>query len=527
MNIYQTDSTKTPEIFTLIKEHKNEEAKQYLERNPMDVHLKGWMDDTPLHIASLSGNVELVKFLVAKGAEVNAERSGIYATPLCWAENYEIAKFLLDNGATMNDRELLVATSMNRVDVVDLLLTSGAKIDQLKPQYLGCNSIDCIQVYLNHGIKINGFDDRQSTLLHNLAWNELLAVFDFAYKNGCPWQKDSSRRNPYDLARQGNRTEFLKHIEAHYPELIVHKIEQISVPDYEFERISFFRQNTTNPDWYIALTKNAKLIKYILDGGELKIERIVSIDVSHIRNFTFDKNNNIIVPTADNKLLAVDPGTFHLIETISLPEDLVLDQIEYLPLKNIFIGSSDKRRIVLLSDDFRVISTTKAEDGTFFPKINHNESLISFMSYDQTTYYDLYSIKSDLSVNFIHTFFKDWDNASSGFDFNRDEFAVSFPNEIEYYSLDYEQLNKMWHLDISKYPSEHGLSYLVFWGEKSILLGKGKMLLFIDMQEKKIYKELELDLRAELRDLYLDKEQQNLFLSTDKELKLLQLNPFQ
>ena len=60
MNIYQTDHTKTPEIFTLIKEQKNEDAKRYFEQNPSAIFLKGWMDDTPLHIASLSGNFEIV-----------------------------------------------------------------------------------------------------------------------------------------------------------------------------------------------------------------------------------------------------------------------------------------------------------------------------------------------------------------------------------------------------------------------------------------------------------------------------------
>jgi hypothetical protein len=52
MNIYQTDHTKIPEIFNLIKEHKNKKAKEYLKLNHSEIFLKGWMDDTPLHIAS-------------------------------------------------------------------------------------------------------------------------------------------------------------------------------------------------------------------------------------------------------------------------------------------------------------------------------------------------------------------------------------------------------------------------------------------------------------------------------------------
>lgn len=523
MNIYQTDHTKIPEIFTLIKEQKNEEAKKYLKENPSEIFLKGWMDDTPLHIASLSGNFEMVKFLVENGAKVNAERSGIYATPLCWADNLEIANYLLDNGATMTDKELFLATSQDKVEVVDLLLSSGAKIDKARPQYLECKSIDCIKVYLKHKIEINRTDEQKSTLLHKLAWLDLPLVFDFAYKNGCPWQKDSSQRTPYYLAKQGRRENILKHYREKYPELISYKIENIPTTNYEFERIFFLKQSPTKSDWFIGLTQNAKLVKYLLFEGELLIDRIATIDVSNIRNFSFDKNGNIIIPTADNKLLIVEQITFQLIYSIDLLEDLELDQIEYLPLKKIFIGSSQNWEIVLLSEDYKTISRTKVEDGTILPKINIDESLISFMSYDQETYYNLYSLSDDLNITFINTFFKDWNNTSSGFSFRQNEFAVSFPSVLEYYSFEKEEMNKQWEIDISNYKSEHSLSYLTITVDNKIIVGKGKMLLIIDIFHRTINHELKLELMAEIRDLYLDKDNENLVVSTDKELKVVRL----
>ncbi len=523
MNIYQTDHTKTPEIFTLIKEQKNDEAKKHLRQNPSEIFLKGWMDDTPLHIASLYGNFEMMKFLVENGAKVNAERSGMYATPLCWAKNLEIAKYLLDNGATMNDRELFLATSQDKVDVVDLLLSFGAKINEARPQYLECKSIECIKVYLMHKIEINGEDEHKSTLLHKLAWLDLPLVFDFAYKNGCPWQKDSSYQTPYYLAKQGRRENILKHFKEKYSELISHKVEPISTTNYEFERIFFLKQSPTKSDWFIGLTKNAKLIKYLLLEGELIIDRITAIDVSNIRNFSFDKNGNIIIPTVDNKLLVIEQVSFQLKYSIDLQEDWDLDQIEYLPSKKIFLGSSQKWELVLLSEDYKVISKTKAEDGTILPKINQDENLISFLSYDQETYYNLYYLSNDLNITFIHTFFKDWNNTSSGFSFKDNEFAVSFPSVIEYYSYKNSLLNKHWELDISKYKSEHNLSYLIFLDDNIILIGKGKMLLYIDKQEKSIIHEVKLDLLAEIRDLYLDEIKENVLISTDKEFKLISL----
>ncbi len=523
MNIYQTDHTKKPEIFTLIKEHKNEDAKNYFKQNPLEIFLKGWMDDTPLHIASLSGNLEMVKYLIENKAEVNAERSGIYATPLCWAYNQEIAKYLLDNGATMDDDELFFATNQDKIEVVDLLLTSGAKIDKLKPQYLECKTIECISIYLKHKIEINSTDEHSSTLLHKLAWLDLPEVFDFAHKNGCPWQKDSSQSTPYYLAKQGRRENILKHFKENYSELISHKIENIPTDQYNFERIFFLKQSPTKSDWFIGLTKNAKLVKYLLIDGELVIDRVATIHVSTIRNFSFDKNGNIVIPTADNKLLIVEQITFQIIYSIELENDLILDQIKYLPSKKIFLGSSNNWELVLLAEDYKVISKSKAEDGTILPKINQDDSLISFLSYDQETYYNLYKIDNELNISFIHTFFKDWNNTSSGFCFQKNDIAVSFSSTLEYYSFEKEKLNKMWEIDISRYYSEQNLSYLATLDDNMIAIGKGKTLLIVNIMNQTITKKVNLDLSAEIRDLFIAKDQGILLVSTDKELKMIQL----
>ena len=185
----QLEATKKPLVFDLISSHQNEEAKAYFERNPKDIHLKGWMSDTPLHIACLSGNFAMVSFLIENGANVNAQRTGVYATPLCWADNKEIAAYLLDNGATMNDLELYKATRQDKIQVIDLLLKKGAKINEKDPPYLQCKSKAAIETYLDHQIDINGCDENESNLLHKLAWLDLHEVFDFALQKGVPWKR--------------------------------------------------------------------------------------------------------------------------------------------------------------------------------------------------------------------------------------------------------------------------------------------------------------------------------------------------
>jgi len=523
MNIYQKDHTKKPEIFTLIKEKKNEDAIRYLKQNPSEIFLKGWMDDTPLHIASLYGNFEMVKYLVENGAEVNAERSGKFVTPLCWADNLEIAQLLLDHGATMNDKELDLATNQDKVDIVDLFLSAGAKIDPTKPQYLACKSIQCIKIYLKHNIEIDGHNSFKSNLLHKLSWLDLPEIFDFAYNNGCPWQKDIGGQTPYYVAKQGQCENILKHFKENYSDLISHQTINVPTDDYEFERVFFLKQSLISPNCFIGLTLKNKLIKYVMDNEELRIDRIAAIDISHSRNFSFDKNGNIVIPTVDNKLLIVDQTTFRLLDSVELENGLDLDQIEYLPLKKIFIGSSQNRELGLLSEDYKVIKRSKVEDGTIRAKISQDNSLVSFLSYEQETFYTLYKIDDDLNISCIDSFFKDWNNASSGFSFHQNDFAVSFPYVVEYYSFKKEKLKKQWKIDISKYQSQHNHSCLSIINDNTIVLGKGKILLVIDIFHQTINDELKPDLSAEIKDLYLDQNKENLLVSTDRELKVIPL----
>lgn len=522
MNIYQTDHTKIPEIFNLIKAHKNDEVKKLIYLNPTLIHLKGWMDNTPLHIASSCGNFEIVKFLVEKGANINAMRSGVCVTPVCWANAYQIAEFLLDNGAFLIYDELLFATKDDKVEIVDLFLKRGAKIDSSRPEYIECLSIECIKVYLKHKIEITGSDIYGSTLLHKAVLHKLPDVFDYAYENGCPWQKDNSQRTPYNLAMYGAMKSFLKHIKEKYPELIAYTIQDIPAINSQYERIIFLKQSSLSPDCFIGLTESSKLIKYRLSSERIKVEKKVEINVCNIRNFTFNESGNLVIPTGENQLLILEQSTFDLIQIINLEQDLNLDQIEYLSSKGIYIGSHDWE-IDLLSKDFEIIRKHDAQDGTIFPLVNKHENMIAFESYDQVEYFNLYQLTEDLSIEYIHTFFKNWSNSSSGFSFNNEEFAVSFPNEIEYYSVINGKLNKLWEIDISQYKSVNGLSYLTVLDENLISLGKGKTVLIISRDTKTVITEIELNLLAEIRGLYLYKEKKYLLIWTDKEIKALLL----
>ena len=59
---------------------------------------------TPLHLAVGSGNLDMVKFLVEKGADINAKRAD-QGTPLHWACSAgftECVMYLIEHGASIN-----------------------------------------------------------------------------------------------------------------------------------------------------------------------------------------------------------------------------------------------------------------------------------------------------------------------------------------------------------------------------------------------------------------------------------------
>lgn len=97
-------------------------------------------NNTPLHYACMTGSLEMVKLLISKGADVDAENY-VKETPLLQAVyngNSEIVEILLKNGAdvevrTENDRTaLMIAATNGNLKNVELLIKEGAKIDAMK-----------------------------------------------------------------------------------------------------------------------------------------------------------------------------------------------------------------------------------------------------------------------------------------------------------------------------------------------------------------------------------------------------------
>ncbi len=124
-------------MFDAVKANDLAKVKSLIEANPQLVHAKDSGGRTPLHWACEVVHSEVLKFLVEKGADVNA-RSGFRDTPLHVAAqsgNTDVFKFMLDNGAdptardNMRNTPLIYAVRANNIEMAEYLVSKGGDVD--------------------------------------------------------------------------------------------------------------------------------------------------------------------------------------------------------------------------------------------------------------------------------------------------------------------------------------------------------------------------------------------------------------
>lgn len=157
--------------------------RELIENNAVNVndHLEDQVSG--LHWAAINNKLLLCRYLVSKGAEVDAVGGDLNATPLHWACRYGlvyIADFLLQSGADPEKRDgqgftalHLAVHSSNIMLVVYLLMTTNVDVDREDPNertplHWAAYQGDALSVeaLLKFGANVNRIDNTGFTSLH-------------------------------------------------------------------------------------------------------------------------------------------------------------------------------------------------------------------------------------------------------------------------------------------------------------------------------------------------------------------------
>ena len=144
-----------------------------------------YLEGRPLHYAAARGALEVARFLVARGADVEA-RTDDGRTPLHQAalnDALDVAKFLVARGAdvnaTTNDGRtpLYEAAQANALEVARFLVARGADVeartdDGRTPLYEAAqaNALEVARFLVARGADVNAMDNNSNTPLHLAAW---------------------------------------------------------------------------------------------------------------------------------------------------------------------------------------------------------------------------------------------------------------------------------------------------------------------------------------------------------------------
>jgi ankyrin repeat protein len=136
------------------------EVKALLSKQPDLVNAKNEKGSTPLHLASYKGHLEMVKFLLEKGADIEAENgSGFTSLQLAvYGGHRNVAEFLIDKGSDINainkqmgmtvlDLAFMREMQARKLDIAPFLIEKGAEFDVNKKNPSGYAILDMAIVF--------------------------------------------------------------------------------------------------------------------------------------------------------------------------------------------------------------------------------------------------------------------------------------------------------------------------------------------------------------------------------------------
>jgi ankyrin repeat protein len=174
---------------------------EILEKNPWLIDTLDRAGLTPLHYAANGGHIDAVNVLLARGADVEAERIGGFTAlhDAIVKKHRNVAQLLVSHGGKIHDE--MSAAYVDK-QTVQLLLDLGADVNKRDKRGMSPldeaafrGNTDVLQLLLDHGADINGRDEGGSTPLHNAASMGEAGAVKLLLENGA--EVDAKAKNGY------------------------------------------------------------------------------------------------------------------------------------------------------------------------------------------------------------------------------------------------------------------------------------------------------------------------------------------
>ena len=198
-----TTAAESQEIFDAVKNKDIKKAKELIEIDASLVNSKDEAENTPLHHAAMIGAVEMIEYLLSRGADINAQNTQLN-TPLNEAlqnRNENSSILLIKKGADHSKTNIFQQTplhkaaSLNQIKTGKMLITRGAPIDpvdrwQRTPFLLVARQTGDVEfgkLLLEKGADINVKDQDNQMALNLAAWKGFNDFIDFLLDHGAEY----------------------------------------------------------------------------------------------------------------------------------------------------------------------------------------------------------------------------------------------------------------------------------------------------------------------------------------------------
>ncbi len=189
-------------------------------QNPDQVDAKNPHNNTPLHLAALNGNKDIVEFLIDNGADINLgdNENSPPIVNAAIAPHFDIVKLMLDRGASpslVDDNgmtPLHFAAIGGDPRIAELFLSRGTDANAtnrngLSPAIYAAyrGKVDVLKLLEDNGVDLHQTTGGGTSLLHGAANNGSVETCEFLISKGIdPDVADTTGRTPlFDAAERG------------------------------------------------------------------------------------------------------------------------------------------------------------------------------------------------------------------------------------------------------------------------------------------------------------------------------------